>query len=244
MKRALGAVVLTLLFAAGVAPVALAETLVVVTDSGVEPRVVTAWEADGREVELSLRGDAEPSEVAAAIEDGIDRVKAKVRAGKVVVLGKSLEELLPLLAVIDVGGGDSISELDELAAADADFGSGSSLRAKKKAAVDAEFADPERTLVGQVLAVAYGEYPRTRVKLRVLQSPRGDLGDEAARGRVIVVVPRILREDGAVQWGDSVTRMNAGAWYLEPEDRVRVRIGAADAPGGSDEAFVAEAIAR
>lgn len=216
-----------------------AESLVVVADDGVEPRVVTAWEADGREVILSVRGDANPAEVASAIESGIDRVKAKVRSGRVVVLGKSLEELLPLLAVVEVGEQGSLAELDQLAAVDADFGSGSSLRAKRRAATDAAFADPATTLVGQVLGVEYADYPRTRVKLRVLRSPRGDLETVAARGRVIEVVPHIPRIDGRVQWDQEVTQMNAGAWYLEPKDRVRVRLGMTD-----DGKLVAEAIAR
>ena len=219
--------------------VARAETLVVVNDDGVRPQVVTAWSADGREVELSVRGDAEPAEIADAIESGIDRVKAKVRAGRVVVIGKSLEELLPLLAVIEVGGGESLAELDQLAAIDTELGSGSSLRAKLKAEREAAFADPESTLVAQVVDVDPAAYPRTRLKLRVLKSPRGALKESAPRGSTILVVPHIPSDDGQVKWGDAATRMNAGAYYLQPKDRVRVRIS-----GGEDGAFVAEAIAR
>lgn len=219
--------------------IARAETLVVVSDEGVQPQVVTAWSADGREVELSLRGDADPAAVADAIEAGIDRVKAKVRAGRVVVIGKSLEELLPLLAVIDVGGGDSLAELDQLAAVDTELGSGSSLRAKLEAERESAFADPEQTLVAQVVDVDPAAYPRVRLRLRVLQSPRGDLKKAAPRGRTILVVPHIPSDDGHVKWGDPATRMNAGAFYLQPKDRVRVRIS-----GGADGVFVAEAIAR
>lgn len=241
MKRArlnFSLLTLTLGLTLGASSSAQAESLVVVSDDGVQPQVVTAWEGDGREVELSIRGDTDPAEVASAIEGGVDRVKAKVRSGRVVVIGKSLEELLPLLAVIEVGGG-SLAELDQLAAVDADFGSGSSLRAKKKADVDAAFADRDRVLVAQVLEVEVAEYPRTRIKLRVLQSPRGELAKKTPRGRVIMVVPHIPREEGAVKWSDPTTQMNAGAYYLEPRDRVRVKISA-----GKDGAFVAEAIAR
>jgi hypothetical protein len=220
--------------------VARAETLVVVNDDGVQPQVVTAWTADGREVELSVRGDADPAEVADAIESGIDRVKAKVRAGRVVVIGKSLEELLPLLAVIEVGGGESLAELDQLAAIDTELGSGSSLRAKLKAEREAAFADPETTLVAQVVDVDPAAYPRTRLKLRVLRSPRGkELKKAAPRGSTILVVPHIPSDDGRVSWDDPATRMNAGAYYLQPKDRVRVRIS-----GGEDGVFVADAIAR
>jgi len=216
-----------------------ADTLVVVGDDGVKPQVVSAWRGDGREVELTLRADADPAAVADAIEAGIDRVKAKVRAGKVVVLGKSLEELMPLLAVIDVGGADSMAELDQLAAADSELGSGSSLRAKLKAERAAAFSDPKTTLVGQVVDVDPGAFPRARLKLRVLQSPRGRLKALTARGSIIEVMTHVPMDGTQIDWSDPATRMNAGAYYLQPKDRVRVRISRDD-----DGRFVAEAIDR
>jgi hypothetical protein len=221
-------------------PVA-AEALVSVSESGITPGVVTRWSGDGRQVELTLRTDADPLAVASAIERAVDRVRAKVRAGKVVVLGKSLEELLPLLAEVEVGDDPGGLELAQAAAGDADFGSGSSLRAKRTRQVERAFAARERVLVGQVVEVTLGPFPQVRIRLRVLQGPRGQLGQELAKGRTITVQPVFRMKEGRIDLEDGSNRMNLLGPYLIAGDAIRVRVGD---PRNDDGGWSAEAIAR
>lgn len=86
----------------GLASFGHAEPLIQMNESTPAPGVVTAWEGSGKRVKLTVGPDADAESVAAAIEANIDRVKAKVTAGKVQVRGKTLDELLPLLAEIDL----------------------------------------------------------------------------------------------------------------------------------------------
>ncbi len=239
MKRTVFAsVVLLVCLALGEA---LAEPLVRVTDQGVEPNVIVSWSGSDREVELTVRSDADPSEVAAVIEQGLDRVKAKVRGSTVIVRGKTVEELLPLLADVQLGTDEPLNELAQLSALETDFGSGSSLRAKIRAHVDQAFSDPDKVVQAQVVKVEVAEFPRARVTLRVLKSPRGDLKKVAARGQTIVVIPMFAQTaDGRLDYADVRTQMNVGAYFLEPQDRVRVSLGGVLKSG----ALSAEAIAR
>jgi hypothetical protein len=64
-----------------------AEPLVKLEGGEPRPGVVTAWTGKDRKVELTLAPGADPAAVAAAIEAQVERVKAKVAAGKVLVLG-------------------------------------------------------------------------------------------------------------------------------------------------------------
>ncbi|NJK90117.1 MAG: hypothetical protein HC923_12515 [Myxococcales bacterium] len=218
-----------------------AEPLVVIDEGGVRPAVVSAWSGDGRQVELTVRPDADPKAVADAIQVNVERVKAQVRAGRVIVVGKSVEELLPLLAEVELSEGEPLTELAQLSGTGDDFGSGTSLRAKKKAALDAALADPTTTVVGQVVSVESGTFPRARVKVRILVGPRGSKDKKLARGKVVTFVPELGMVDGKIDFDAELTQRNAGAFYLEPKDRVRIQLGPV-APDGSH--YLARAMTR
>ncbi|HJL44100.1 MAG TPA: hypothetical protein RMG48_22555 [Myxococcales bacterium LLY-WYZ-16_1] len=222
------------------ATTAWAEALVEVTDAGVEPGLVQSWSGDGREVELTLRSDADPVQVVRAIEGAVDRVRAKVRAGKVVVRGKSVEELMPLLANIEVEGDEALAELAQLQMGQEDFGSGSSLRAKKKKRVDRAFVDRTKVAFARVLEVEPLEFPRVKLTLQILASPKGALRKKAFKGKKIVVLPVLDTKDDALDLSSETTRMNLGAYYLEPKDRVRIRLDGQTEDG----TWLAGAVAR
>lgn len=220
---------------------AFAEALVKVTDSGVEPGLVQSWTGDEREVELTLRSDADPLQVAEAIESAVERVRAKVRAGKVVVRGKSVEELMPLLADVEVGGDAALAELAQLEVGQDSYGSGSSLRAKKKKRIDAAFKDRSKVAVARVLAVEALEFPDVKLTVQVLSSPTGSLKKKVFKGKRIVVRPEFARtETGKIDFEADNTRVNLVAYYLEPNDRVKLRLEK-ELEGGE---FLAGAIAR
>src|SRR5262245_23750628 len=92
--------------ALGVAAVAFADPLVKMEGGKPSPSVVTAWSGSGDKVELTVKDGADAKAVAKAIEGGVEKVKAKVQGGKVVVTGKPMEDLLKSLGGIDFGGGE------------------------------------------------------------------------------------------------------------------------------------------
>lgn len=239
MKFSIAIATVALGLALGAGPVA-AEPLVSVTDSGLEPGLVQSWTGDGREVELTLRNGADPLQVAAAIENAVSGVKAKVRAGKVVVRGKSLEELMPLLADIDVSQDDALASLAQLEVGQENFGSGSSLRAKKKKVVAEAFSDRSKVVYARVVAVEPLQFPQVKLTVQVLSSPTGEMSKEVYKGRKIEVRPAFQTKEGTIDWGSDVNQLNLVAYYLEPKDRVQLRLDAKTEDG----VYVAGAVAR
>ena len=120
---------ITLALLAPSTPVA-AEPLMTMIDGAPSPAVVIAWTGDGKKIELTLREDADPQAVAAAIESGVDGVRVKVRAGKLVAIGLKKAPLLEALTEVELGG-DDLDVLAEAASTEDDYDTGSSLRAKK-----------------------------------------------------------------------------------------------------------------
>ncbi len=214
-----------------------AEPLITMEGGKAKPGVVTAWSGKGKKVELTLKAGADAGEVAEAIQSSLDRVKAKVKGGKVLVIGKKQEDLLAELAEVALGEED-LGELANAAGED-DLGSGSSLRAKKVDTLKAAFKDRAKVAMGHVVSVTQGPFPGTKVKVRITRGPTGALSKRIRKGRTITFYPKITSKKGSANYRDDATQVNLGAWYLRPKDRVRVRIGKAAGKG-----FVAELISR
>ena len=133
MRTVIRALITVTLVLAAARP-AVAEPLMTMIDGAPSPGVVVGWSADGKKIELTLRDDADPQAVAAAIESEVEGVRVKVRAGKLVAIGLKKAPLLKALTEVELGG-DDLDILAEAASADEDFDTGSSLRAKKTASL-------------------------------------------------------------------------------------------------------------
>lgn len=202
-----------------------ADPLVKMSGDKASPGVVTAWKGDGKKVELSLAADTDAKAVASAIEANVDRVKAKVVGGKVLVVGRTEAELLPALAEIDFGGDD----LGMLAAAtmdDGDTDSGSSLRAKKTADLEKLFKDAKSTATGKVVGISWGSFPETVVSVQVLRAPTGPMGQSVRKGKVVKFRPVFSKKGSAIDWSKESNQVNLGAWFLQKGDRVNIKLGA------------------
>lgn len=218
---------------------ALAEPLVKMDGNTAKPGVVTAWSSSGTRVELTVRNGADPQAVASAIEGGVEKVKAKVTAGKVVVIGKPEAELLPALAQVDFGGGDELGALAQNAGNSGDSDSGSSLRAKKTVDVAALFKDQAITAQGTVSEVTPGKFPETEVTIYILRGPTGELGKDVHKGKKIKFKPVFKLRNKQVDWADEANQLNIGAWYLQKNDKVFVKIGR-----GADGSYEATILSR
>ena len=203
-----------------------ADPLVTRKDGQPSPSVVTDWKGDGKKVELSLKEDADPREVATAIESGVEGVRTKVRSGKVLVIGLEQEPLLEALTEVEVGT-DDLDVLAEAAALDEEFDTGSSLRAKKTASLQALLEDRETTAIGTVVEVSSGAFPKTQVLVRILSAPTSEaLKEPLRKGQRARFQPVIAVADGRPDLADPATQTNIGAWYLKKGDRVRIKVGA------------------
>lgn len=216
-----------LLFASNAAS---AEALVSFKDGTAQPGIIASWSGSGKKIELTVADGQNAKDIAEAIKDGVERVKVKVRSGKILVKGKKLDDLLKALAEVDMGEGD----LGEFAAVSLDSGdgSGSSFRAKLTKSQDNKyFAKAEEVAVAQVGRVIAGKYPQIAIEMRIRRAPLGALGKEIRKGKKLVFYPQLKLKNGLPDLSDETTRMNLAAWYLRKGDEVRIQVGAKQKKG-------------
>lgn len=207
---------------------ALAEPLITMSGGKASPGVVTAWSGSGKKITLTVKAGVDANDVAASIQSNVDKVNAKVSGGKVLVIGKTQDELLKALSEVDFGGdGDDLGELAAAAINEDDSDSGSSLRAKKTAKQDKMFQDRATVAMGKVVGVKNGKFPNVTVSVRVIRGPTGELGKNVRKGKTIDFTPALKMKGGQPDLADEDTLTNLGAWYLESGDRVQVKIGKA-----------------
>lgn len=200
-----------------------AEPLVKKENGTPAPGVIVEWRAEGKKVFLKVRDGVDPKEVADAINDGVEKVKANVKGGEVQVKGKSQADLLYALTEVEFGDAD----FGALAAADMveeDDGSGSSLRAKKSADMAKLLADSKTVVLGKVDKVGFGKFPHTTVTVQVLRAPTGALSKTIRKGKKIKFTPMIKATGKSPDWSDEATQLNAGGWFLKKGDRVLVKV--------------------
>lgn len=201
-----------------------AEPLIQMENGKAQAAVITAWKAKGKKIMLTVREDVDAKEVADLINDEVDRVKAKVKGGKIQVKGKSLDDLLSALGEIDFGGDEDFGALASAESED-DFDSGSSLRAKKVADVQKLFKDAKVVAIGKVVRVQRGAFPKSLIKVQVLRGPTGTLGKRVRKGAKINFEPVFKKSGKTIDWNDATTQINAGACFLKRGDKVVIRIG-------------------
>ena len=201
-----------------------AENLVKLDDGEPQSSVLTSWTEKGSKSIFTVRDGEDPKEIVELINEEISGIKAKVRAGKIQIKGKPLAELLPLLAEINLEEEEDFGALAS-ASFDADFDSGSSLRAKKVADVKKLLSDSQVVAIGKVMGVQRGTFPRTLVLVQILRGPKGALASSIKKGGKIKFEPAFTRKKGQIDWSAHSNQVNAGAWYARPGDKVVVRIG-------------------
>ncbi len=230
LKKSLGPA-LTVLLAISVCPgLALADPLVTMDGATASPGVVTSWSGSGKKIELAVKDGSDPQAVAAAIKANVDGVRTKVRGGKVLVIGKTQQDLLKALAEVDFGGEDDMDLLASAAMED-DLDSGSSLRAKKTTDLKKLMKDRATVAQGKVVTVKTGKFPHAQISVRVLRGPTGPLGKQIRKGKTIVFVPVLKMAKGGPVVSDANTQTNLGAYFLQKGDRVKIKIGKATKGG-------------
>ncbi|MBK8014683.1 MAG: hypothetical protein IPK13_25440 [Deltaproteobacteria bacterium] len=213
-----------------------AEPLVVMEGANAKPGIVTSWSSSGKKVTLTVRKDANATAVAKTITDETG-AKAKVTGDKILVIGKTEEELLNAMSQVDFGGDPTL-----LAAASFKsdgFDSGSSLRAKKTADMAKLMKDQSHSLKGKVTDIQYGKFPETILAIRVLRGPTGELAKTIRKGATLKFRPALKKKGEITDFTDETTQQNASGWYLEKGDTVEIRVGKS-----SQDVFEAELITR
>jgi hypothetical protein len=202
-----------------------AEPLVKMEGATAKPNVVTAWTSSGTKVELTIKAGVDAKAVADSIEANVEKVKAKVQGGKVVVIGKAEADLLKALSAVDFGGEGDVGALANAAMQGDEADSGSSLRAKKTADLEKMFKDQAITAQGTVADAGGATFPQAELVVSVTRAPSGELGKTVRKGAKIKFKPVLKMKGAAVDWADENTQINAGAWYLQKGDKVLVKIG-------------------
>lgn len=202
-----------------------AEPLVKMEGGKATPNVVTAWSAAGTKVELTIKAGVDAKAVADSIEANVEKVKAKVQGGKVVVIGKAEADLLQALSAVDFGGEGDVGALANAAMQGDESDSGSSLRAKKTANLEAMFKDQATTAQGTIAEAGGSTFPNAEVTVSIIRAPTGELGKTVRKGAKLKFKPVLKMKGKDVDWSDANTQVNAGAWYLQKGDKVLVKIG-------------------
>ena len=204
---------------------AFAQSLIEMDGEKPKAGLVTAWKGSGKKVELTVKSGTDASQVAETIQSNVEGVKsAKVVGGKVQVVGLEEPALLKALAGVTLGG-DDIGALAQAGMDSDEGGSGSSLRAKKTAKLNKLFKDRATVAKGTVVAVGGDKFPHATIKVRILAGPTGPAGKQVRKGATIAFTPVIKMKGGQPDLSDDDTQVNIGAWYLEPKDKVQVKVG-------------------
>lgn len=208
---------------------------------GKKPGIATAWRGEGKRVVLELQAERDPVAVAEAITKAVPGVKVKVKGSDLEVSGLALDALLSALEKVEVEANlDDVNSM--LAAMQAggrdDDASGSSIRATQAADFSDVLGEPEGLVLGKVVDVRHAAFPQVVVTVEVARVPGGLKG--VRRGASIQVLPRVKLKDGAPDPADKASTLNVGAWYVQPGDRVRIRLATKPGPGGVYDAVAFE----
>lgn len=103
---------------------------------------------------------------------------------------------------------------------------GGSIRAKKKADVTrtTRLKDP-RNLSAKVEAVKRGTFPQVAIRVKVTRSASEGTGKDIAKNTVLVIIPTLEHTPTGIDMTSPDTLTNAGAYYLNRGDKVKIRLG-------------------
>lgn len=187
---------------------------------GGKPGVAQAWTRVPGGLALTLADGYGADQVRAAIEASVPGAKLTIADGKLVVGGVDEKKLLAQLEKVDV----STDEVDAMVQAlqGGDDASGSSIRATNTGAFAAVVDASTAPLAAEVVRVKHGKYPFVAVTVRLDARPRDPA--LAKLPKELTVVPRVELKGGVIAPSDARSRVNIGAWYVKPGDKVSVAL--------------------
>ncbi len=232
--RALYLLPITLLFA----PLAHADPVVA---PGGKPGAALKWTQKGKVTTLELGEDFDAADVAQAIQKSVKGASAKASGTKVTVSGVDAKALLTALEKIDVEPVND--DVDAMLSAmqnpgGEEEGSGSSIRASKATDFSDVIGAQTGLITAKVTKVKKRRFPFVMLQMRVTKTPKGFKA--LKRGQRIKVVPHLKLKKGQIVPDNKMTKLNLGAWYAHPGDRVQLRLK--KAPKGK--LWIAEAFKR
>jgi hypothetical protein len=236
MLRAL--VLMTLCLSAGSA-FAAADTLVVrAQDGSFLPGAAVSWKEEGGSVRFTLADGVDSAAVVQALSERIAGAQFKAEPKAVVVNGVPLTRLLEQLATVSVTGGDplaGIAGMQGTAVAFAAPEAGGSIRATKPQLLAALVPhEPTERLEAEVIEVQRGAFPAVALKLHVRRAPKaGPYAKQLASNKVFVAVVAFTGKQQTVDMTSEPNQRNAGAYYVQPRDRVFVHVNQLDPKGAA-----------
>jgi hypothetical protein len=189
---------------------------------GGKPGVAQAWARVPGGLALTLADGYGADQVRAAIEATIPGAKITVADGKLVVGGVDEKKLLAQLEKVDVSTDEVDAMVQSLQGVGGDDASGSSIRATSTANFASVVDASTPPLAAQVVRVKHGKYPFVAVTVRLDARPRDPA--LAKLPTEITVVPRVELKAGVIAPSDARSRVNIGAWYVKPGDKVSVSL--------------------
>lgn len=221
----LRAMVVCLAFAPSIAMAA--DTLVVRgQDGSFSPGLAESWKDESGVVRFTLSPSVDPTVVAQALTDSIVGVQVKTEARAVLVSGVPMQRLLEQTATITVGG-DPLAQIASISGGSStrETESGGSIRASKPQLMAALLPhDATDRFEAEVLEVQRGEYPSVALKLKVKRSPKTGPFAKALAADKIVTGLVVFTGEKAVNMAAEGNQRNAGAFYIQPKDRVFVHL--------------------
>lgn len=104
---------------------------------------------------------------------------------------------------------------------------GGSIRAKKKADVTRTTRLKDaRNLSAKVEAVKRSGFPGVALRVKVTRSASEGAGKDIPKNTVLVIIPTLQHTATGVDMTSPDTVTNAGAYYLNRGDKVKIRLGA------------------
>ena len=176
--------------------------------------------SDGR-VEVRVRPGWDAADIASALGRELPKAQILVDGSTVVVEGAGIEAVRVVLDRAPVER--SLDDIDALLADmreanQTDSGSGSSVRARRDLKTDEE-EETAAPIVGVVESVKRQRFPLVLVGVVVRTAAEGARVEADDR---VMVLPRVRSRRGVIDPDDEQSKLNIGAWYVRPGDRVRL----------------------
>ncbi|MEM1026209.1 MAG: hypothetical protein AAGD10_18790 [Myxococcota bacterium] len=168
---------------------------------------------EGSRVVLSVRPGFRPEDVAEVLLSHVEGLQMIQDGRRIFLEGVDLEGLRSHLSSAQVA--PSPDDIDALLAALGRDAEPIDAAREPPVVLDAD----EVVLTARVLSVRRQRFPLVFVEVKVLEAP-----EEAAvqAPRRLLVLPRVRSTRGLVDPADDRSKVNVGAWYAKPGDRVRL----------------------
>lgn len=205
-----------------------ADTLVVRAQDGTfTPGIAASWKDEAGTVRFTLSPNADPTPIAQTLTDSIAGAQVRTEPHAVLVSGVPLARLLEQVSTINVSD-DPLAQIASITMNPTGRGdpeAGGSIRVGKPVLLASLLPhEPAERFEAEVVDVARGEYPSVAVKLRVKSAPKaGPYAKVLTNGKVIGGTV-VFTGDKSPNLGAEGNQRNAGAFYVQPKDRVFVHV--------------------